>query len=130
MPKIVLFSALVFLGAIAPLSRASAQTVTVRESSPPEVQLAFIDTGQREIARSLVDRYAALLDELNSRCSQSRRMISDQSVRATQLIDRDRRIKVSNSKFLTEWLAGVRALPRDPSRDCVPIAAALIVTIR
>ena len=103
--------------------------VTVTTSSPPEVLLPFIDTGQRQIAPGLIRLYSGLLDQLDDRCVQDRTMISDQSVRATQIIEQEARPKVSNESFLKEWLEAVRGLPLDPHRDCTPIAAALMAAI-
>ncbi len=102
---------------------------TVTSDSPPELLLPFIDTGEREIAFEIRRLYAGLLDALDARCVQDRMMISDQSVRATQIIEQEGRPKISNVTFLREWLEAVRALPVDPNRDCTPIAAALMAAI-
>ena len=109
-----------------------AQTVTVTNDSPPEVILLFLDTGKREFPLGQVRLYTNLLDALDARCEQDRTMISDQSVMATRIIEQDQRPgtrRINNVTFLREWLEAVRALPADPNRDCVPIAATLMAIL-
>ena len=106
--------------------------VTLTDNSPPEVTLLFLDTGRREFPPGQVGLYTDLLDALDARCEQDRTMISDQSVRATQILEQEwqpGKRRINNVTFLREWLEAVRALPIDPDRDCTPIAATLVAML-
>lgn len=76
--------------------------VEVTDNSPPEVQLAFIDTNRNPVPDRLVEVYEGLLDTLETRCVEGRTKVADMAVRATQLIERDYGSDVSTRRFLEE----------------------------
>lgn len=102
------------------------QGVPVTENAAPEVQLAFIDSNQNPVPNRLVAQYASLLNTLERRCEQDRRMVSDMTVQATQSLEEDYGKDFSNLSFLRQLRDATEGVG---VQDCAEIGATLIVMI-
>ena len=107
-------------------STSAAQEVRVTENSPPEVLLAFIDTNQMTLPADLVRQYASLLNRLDARCEEERKLIGDQAVKATQILKEDKDVDLTVLQMLRAW---DNAVPSGRDQRCSSILATLMVII-
>lgn len=102
------------------------QGIEVRDNSPPAVLLAFIDTNQDPVPRSLEAVYDDLLDSTDSNCPEGRQKISDMAVKTTQFLEEDYGKDVSARRVLEELKA---ASEGGSPRPCSELLSALTVMI-
>ncbi len=105
----------------------AAQEIRVTENSPPEVLLAFIDTNQMTLPADLVRQYASLLNRLDARCEEERKLIGDKAVKATQILKEDKDVDLTVLQMLRAWDNAVPS-GRDQG-GCGSILAVLMVMI-